>query len=123
MRGDDVKLYRLNTPPELARTLIEEFVNDSNALAQEPQFFNSLTMNCTTAIAEMLQTIGVHVPFDWRLIANGYTPYLLYERGAMDTRYTLKELRELGRINIKAEADGRTSAFSAAIREGVPVPE
>lgn len=123
MRGDDVKLYRLNTSPELARVLVEEFVRDSNALAQEPQFFNSLTKNCTTAIAEMLQAVGVHVPFDWRLIANGYTPYLVYQRGAMDTRHTLAELRELGRINTRAEADGRTSGFSAAVREGVPVPE
>lgn len=123
MRDHAVKLYRLNVSPELARALVEEFVRDSNALAKEPQFFHSLTANCTTAIAELLQNIGVSVPFDWRMVANGYLPSLIYDRGLMDTRVPFLQLRDLGRINARAEAAGLTDAFSAAVRQGVPIPE
>lgn len=122
VRGQDVRLFRLNTPPNLARHLIEEFVRDANALAQQPEFFNSLTTNCTTTVAKMLKAIDINVPFDWRLIANGYLPDMIYEHGALDTRVPLAQLRELGAIAPRAKAAGLTDGFSAAIRQGVPVP-
>lgn len=123
IRDHDAKIYRLNTSPELARQIIEEFVRDANSLAVQPQFFNSIFKNCTTAIAEMVQAVGVNVPLDWRIVLNGHLPVLIYERGLMDARFTLAELRELGRINTRAKQVGLGDGFSAAIRKGVPDPK
>src|SRR5271169_4500854 len=42
VRGEDVRLYRLNTPPEQARALLQEYVVESTALAEQPKFYNSI---------------------------------------------------------------------------------
>ena len=94
LRGEDVQLYRLNASPEAARRLLLEYVSDANELAVRPQFYNSLTTNCTTTAVKMMRAVGAAIPFDWRLIVNGYLPDYAYARGALDTRVSLPVLRE-----------------------------
>ncbi len=86
VRGEDVQLYRLRASPEQARALLLQYVADANALATKPEFYNSITTNCTTTVAKMMRAVGDVVPFDWRLIVNGYLPDYAYDRGALDTR-------------------------------------
>lgn len=122
IRGEDVQLYRLSTPPEIARRLLEEYVRDANALSKKPEFYNSLTTNCTTVVLKMISAIGDALPMDWRLLANGYLPDYAYERGTLDTRLPLEEIRALSHIEGRAQAAGLGSGFSGAIRVGVPTP-
>jgi hypothetical protein len=122
VRGEDVRLYRLRTPPSRARALLMEYVSDANALAVEPQFYNSITTNCTTSIVRLIRAAGRWIPFDWRLIVNGYMPGFLYDNGAVDTRIPLAELTERGRIDARAKAADGSPDFSALIRAGVPSP-
>ena len=123
IRGEDVQIFRLRTPPDRARRLLEEYVRDANALAREPEFYNSLTTNCTTVVFKMMAAIGVRIPLDWRLLVNGYLPDYAYERNALDTRVSLPELRKLAHIGDAAQANGLGSGFSEAIRVGVPTPQ
>ena len=46
VRGEDVRLYRLDTPPEQARALLLEYASQSTTLAKQPQWYNSITANC-----------------------------------------------------------------------------
>ena len=57
-----------------ARKLLLEYVGDANALSTTPEFYNSITTNCTTTILKMMRAVGGKLPFDWRLIVNGYLP-------------------------------------------------
>lgn len=123
IRGEDVRIFRVATTPEVRRHLIEELVRNSNELSEQPRFFNSLTSNCATTVVKMLRDVGVEVSFDWRLIVNGYLPDLVYERGALDTHLQMSELRERGKIMSRAQAVGLTGDYSDAIRVGVPDPE
>lgn len=122
VRGEDVQLYRLNVSPAGGRALLMAYVADANALADTPQFYNSLTTNCTTAVIKMVRALGDALPLDWRLVANGYVPDYAYDQKALDTRLPLAELRRLSHIDDKAKADGLSPAFSEHIREGVPAP-
>lgn len=122
VRGEDVQIYRLRASPEQARLLLLEYVADANALAKSPEFYNSITTNCTTTIVKMMRIAGDKVPFDWRLIVNGYLPDYAYDRGAVDTALPLARLREVAHIDKRARAVGLTPEFSKAIRVGVPVP-
>ncbi|TQX91247.1 DUF4105 domain-containing protein [Rhizobium sp. rho-13.1] len=122
VRGEDVQLYRMNISPAGARALLLAHVADANALAEKPKFYNSLTTNCTTAVIQMVRAVGDALPFDWRLIVNGYVPDYAYDQKALDTRLPLEELKRLSHIDDKAKADGLSPAFSAHIREGVPAP-
>ncbi len=122
VRNEDVQLYRLKAPPERARALLMEYVADANALAQTPEFYNSIVTNCTTAVVKMMRAVGASLPFDWRFIVNGYLPDYAYERGAVDTRVPLAELRALAQIDKRAVAAGDSPDFSRLIRIGVPSP-
>jgi hypothetical protein len=122
IRGEDVQLYRLRTPPQAARTLLLEYVADANRLSKTPTFYNSLTTNCTTTIFKMIRAVGDKIPFDWRLIVNGYLPDYVYDRGALDTRRSLEELRAAANIDERAKAAGLSDDYSRAIRVGVPSP-
>ena len=122
VRGEDVRLYRLNTPPEQARALLVEYASQSTALAEQPKFYNSITANCATVVFKIVRAAGGTLPFDWRLVVNGFLPGYLYDRRAVVTTMPLGELMERARISEKARAADQSPDFSRAIRVGVPSP-
>ena len=122
VRGEDVQIYRLKAAPEAARALLLEYVIDANALATKPEFYNSITTNCTTTVVKMMRAVGGAVPLDWRLIVNGYLPEYAYGRGALDTTRPMSELRALAHIDKRAREAGLSPDFSRLIRVGVPTP-
>lgn len=122
VRGEDVHLYRLNVPANHARAFLAGYIADANALAAEPQFYNSITTNCTTAIVRILRLVGASVPTDWRLLVNGYLAGYLYDQKRVDTRLPLGELIERSRISERAKAFEAGPGFSEEIRQGVPDP-
>jgi len=97
-------------------------VEESNALSAKPAFYNSITTNCTTAVAKMVRAAGGSLPLDWRLIINGYLPGYLYDRGALVTTIPLSQVTALARIDDRAKAADRSPEFSRLIRIGVPSP-
>jgi hypothetical protein len=121
-RGERVRLYRLSTSKGQARALLEHYLVQANELASRPAWYNALSLNCTTAIWQNLRTVAPDVGFDWRLLANGYLDELAYERGTVDTRLPLAELRTRSDITDRARLCADRADFSSCIREGVPTP-
>jgi Domain of unknown function (DUF4105) len=122
VRGEDVRLYRLNTPPDQARALLREYVVESTELAQQPKWYNSITANCATVVFKLVRAAGSTLPFDWRLVVNGFLPGYLYDHGAVVTTMPLNELMERARVSPQAKAADQSSDFSRLIRVGVPSP-
>ncbi len=122
VRGEDVRLYRLKTPPEQARALLKEYVVESTSLAEQPKFYNSITANCATVVFKLVRAAGSTLPFDWRLVVNGFLPGYLYDHGAVVTTMPLSELMERARIGPQARAADQSPDFSRLIRVGVPSP-
>jgi hypothetical protein len=122
VRGEDVRLYRLNTPPDQARALLREYVVESTELAERPKFYNSITANCATVVFKLVRAAGSTLPFDWRLVVNGFLPGYLYDHGAVVTTMPLSELVERARVSEKARAADQSPDFSRLIRIGVPSP-
>ena len=120
VRGEDVRLYRLRMPPDRARALLQEYVGQANALHRAPQFYNSLTTNCTTQIFRMVRALQPGIPLDYRMLLAGLVPDYIYDRGGLDTRLPFETLRE--KSHIKGRAASTDSDFSSKIREGVPSP-
>ena len=121
-RGEDVQLFRTNTPPARARALLMQYVAAANQLAAQPQWYNSLTTNCTTVVMQRIRTSVDDVPLDWRVLANGYLPDYAYEQGVFGSTHSIGELRRRGAITERARAHGLLPDFSQAIRHGVPSP-
>ena len=120
VRGEDDYLYRMRLPVKDMRLLFLGYVGEANQLVGTPRFYNTITVNCTTLVYQMMQGIVGHLPLDYRLLLSGYLPEYVYSVGGLDRRYKLEELRALGRITERARAADRSPAFSADIRRGIP---
>jgi len=122
VRGEDVRIYRLRMPPEYARQLLQEYVDDMNVLSREPRWYNTATGNCTTLVFGMVHKLRPGLPLDYRILLSGYLPNYAYDVGATDTSIPFEQLRALSRIHDKAvQADGDPD-YSRLIRVGIPVP-
>jgi Domain of unknown function (DUF4105) len=120
VRGEDVYLYRLQLPQEAMRSLFLGYVGEANSLIDSPRFYNTIAVNCTTLVYQMMKRIVGGLPLDHRLLFSGYLPKYVYRVGGLDRRYSLEELRRLGRITERARISDRSESFSADIRRGIP---
>jgi Domain of unknown function (DUF4105) len=50
IRREEVYLYRIQAPAEARRRLFLSYVSRVHALAERPEFYNTLTSNCTTNV-------------------------------------------------------------------------
>jgi hypothetical protein len=121
-RHEDVYLYQLRTPIERARRILLDYVRAMNELAAEPRFYDAATANCTTTIRTHVRHIGVAMPWDWRILANGYMDGLLYEAGAIDTSRPFAAVKEASLVNGRAAAADQDPEFSQRIRNGLVRP-
>jgi len=117
---EEIYLYRLRGRPENRRRIFLEYLRKINALRTEPEFYNTLTTNCTTVIWQHSLVNPDHLPFSWKILASGYLPEYLYEQGALATALPFDELRRRSHINATAQAADGASDFSRRIRSGLP---
>jgi hypothetical protein len=119
-RDEEVYLYRLSTPPEVARAVLLDYLAEVNRLAEKPRWYNALTHNCTTTIRHHVQHVAPGNPWSWKILVNGYIDELGYSRGTIDTSLPFAELREKSNITEAAKAADRDPDFSKRIRRGLP---
>lgn len=119
---EDVYVYRTRTTPAGARRLFVDYLHALNRLAEHPEFYNTLTTNCTTVIAMHTQANPRPMPTSWKLFASGLFAEYAYELGYLDDSMPFRELRQRAHVNARANAAGAADDFSAQIRVGLPVP-
>ena len=119
-RGEDVYLYRMDVPPDGARRLLLSYVRAINRVREQPEWYNALTENCTTAIQRIAGPYQTRNWWSWKLFLNGRLDELAYDIGAIDHSLPFPELRAKSYVNPKAKAADADPQFSARIREGVP---
>ena len=93
-------------------------MNKINALKARPEFYNSLTTNCTTNIWLNTRVNPDHLPFSWKILVSGYVPEYLYETGRLDNSVPFPELTRRAHVNARAHAADAAADFSQRIREG-----
>lgn len=117
---EDVYVYRTDGPLENGRRLFLEYMERINALKASPEFYNSLTTNCTTNIWLNSRVNPEHLPFSWKILASGYVPEFLFEHGRLVTGgLSFSELQRHAHVNAKAQAAGSAEDFSRRIRVGL----
>jgi len=117
-RHNDVYMYRGRATPEQARRLFVDVIERVNKLDAEPEFYNTLTNNCTTNIARHVNDLSPNrIPLsDYRVLLPGYSDRLAYDLGLIDNSLPFEEARERARINRPAYAYRDSPDFSAGIR-------
>jgi len=120
VRGEEAYLYQLRMPLSAMRSLFLGYVNEANKLAATPRFYNTITVNCTTLVYQMMKRIVGHLPLDYRLLLSGRLPEYVYRVRGLNQSFSLAELRARGRITERARLSDRSATFSADIRRGLP---
>ncbi len=68
---EDVYLYRVKARKEGIRKLFMQYINQINALHDQPAFYNTLTTNCTTNIVTHVKAFSDKLPFSWKIVSGG----------------------------------------------------
>jgi hypothetical protein len=116
---EDAYIYRARGHIGDARRLFLEYIGQINSLKTTPEFYNSLTTNCTTNIWLNARVNPDNLPFSWKILASGHVPEFLYEHGRLETGgLSFAELQQRAHINSRAHATDAAADFSRRIREG-----
>ncbi len=119
-KNEEVYMYRANLQSEMARAMFLTYVAYLSKLKDNPEWYNQLTRNCTTALDKQLAAdVSNPQPWNYQLILNGTLDKLLYDRGRLVTGgLPFPELKRREHINAAAQAANRSLDFSALIRAG-----
>ncbi len=116
-RGADVYLYPTKATPAQARVLLVDILKRANKLAVEPEYYDTITNNCTTNIVRHINRLQPgRIPFDLRVLLPGYSDELAYHLGLLDTDDSFETAREAHRITERANAYAESEQFSQRIR-------
>lgn len=120
-RKEDVYLYRLRTPPQRARRLLEKYVERIRSLYQRAEFYNAAFNNCTTNIFFSFKSFIPILKMDYRVLLSGYLDEFAYHNGALYQELPFAELKKKSYISAKAKSLKESDDFSASIRDGLLV--
>ena len=114
---NEVFLYKTRATPQAARDLFVDVMRRVNKLRVAPEFYDTLTNNCTTNIARHVNRLSPNrVPFDYRVLLAGHSGRLAYDLGLLDTETSFEETRARSGVNYLAYLHRNDADFSANIR-------
>lgn len=113
-----VYVYRTNLSPEDVRRVFVDVMRRVNKLADEPEYYNTLTNNCTTNVVEHVNQLeNVHIPYTHYILLPGHLGHGLYDLGLLDTDVSFAETKSRARVNRRAYQFADAPDFSARIRQ------
>lgn len=116
-RDEDVYLFPTTATPEQSRRLLVDVLGRTNELASRPEFYDTLTNNCTTNIARHINRISPRrIRYDYRLLLPGYSAKLAYDEGLIEHHGTFEETKAKAYISPLAIANAYNENFSELIR-------
>lgn len=118
-RKDNVYLYPIKSSPEKIQQVFLSMLERANELATKPEFYNTLTNNCTTNIASHARKFSdKDIPWwDIRYLFPSTVDSLAYSVGLIDTELPLLDARKKFLITEIAQKNDDNKDFSNKIRE------
>jgi hypothetical protein len=114
----DVYVYRSTATSQQARSLFVDVMHRVNKLAKEPEFYDTLTNNCTTNIRSHVNHLQPHeVPYDYRVLLPGHSDKLAFDLGLIERHGSFEETKLHARVNYQAYLHRDDSDFSRLIRQ------
>lgn len=116
LRQEDVHLFPVKLNAEQRQTLLLTYLDLGNRLAAEPQFYNTVTANCTSTVYRLVQVIKPDMPLDRRLLLSGQLPEYIDELGGLPGDMPMDQRRQLAAITARAQSIGPDQDYSTLIR-------
>ena len=116
-RDSDVYIYPTVATPKQAQALFQSVVTRMNKLAANPEFYHTITNNCTTNLKLHVNELSPNrVPYDWKILLPGYSAEYAYELGLLDQRIPFEDLQALALVREEANEGLDSPRFSQLIR-------
>lgn len=116
-RDENVYVYRVKAPPEQVKALFVDVLKRGNKLIDEPEFYHTLTNNCTTNIRDHVNRIAPgRIPYDVGVMLPGLSDRHAYNLGLIDTNLSFEETKERANISELARRFKDSADFSQQIR-------
>jgi hypothetical protein len=117
IRDVNVYLYPGRADPQQVQDLLVDMLARVNKLHKDPEYYDSLTNNCTTNLVDHVNQLRPgRVPLDWRVLLPGHSDRLAYELGLLEIQGTFEYARSQAQINPLAQAYADDPEFSKRIR-------
>ncbi|MBX6363872.1 MAG: DUF4105 domain-containing protein [Gemmatimonadetes bacterium] len=121
--GDPVYVYPGRATPAQVRALFVHMLRRAQRLASHPEFYNTLTNNCTTNIEDAVNAVAPgRARRGLEGILPGYADEAALEDGLLDTDLPLEAARRRYRVNERATAAATAPDFSLRIRRPAAAP-
>jgi hypothetical protein len=120
VRDEETYLFHVRASPEAARELFLIYLERVNELADNPEWYNLLSNNCTLNIVRYMNRVGREGRFRPSHLLNGLFDSYLYSRGFLDTNLPLEQLRIRSRISDVARNFAGAPNFSERLRQKLP---
>ena len=116
-RHENVYLYRTTATPETAQLLLTDILGRVNDLAKKPEFYDTITNNCTTNIVRHIDRVRPNrITYDIRMLLPGYSDQLAFNQGLLVPYGTFEQTKQHAYINPLAERYADRDNFSELIR-------
>jgi hypothetical protein len=116
-RDQPVYRYRSTASPEIAQELLLDILARVNKLARDPEFYDTITNNCTTNILDHVNRVVPHrVVYDYRVLLPGLSDQLAYQSGLIEQRGTFAETKRQALVNDRVVKYAGHRDFSQLIR-------
>ena len=116
-RDSDVYIYPTVATPKQAQALFQSVVTRMNKLAADPEFYHTITNNCTTNLKLHINELSPNrVPYDWKILLPGHSAEYAYELGLLDRRIPFEDLQALALVQEEANESLDSPRFSQLIR-------
>jgi hypothetical protein len=110
-------MFPVAATAEKMRELFVDMLETANALCEEPEYYNTLTDNCTSRLRDHVNAIAPdRIPASWKIALPGYSDELMEGLGLLDSDVALAEARALHMINERAGRHADDVSFSVGIR-------
>jgi hypothetical protein len=117
IRNEDVYLYKTTATPDQTRMLLVDVLARTNELASRPEFYNTLSNNCTTNLVRHVNRISPQrLIYDYRVLLPGYSDKMAFDEGLLVARGSFEETKAAAYLNAKALAAAGRVDFSDVIR-------
>ena len=117
VRGESIYLYRSVATPDQSATLLKDVLRRVNAIAAEPEFYDSLTNNCTTNLVDHIDRLRPGtIPGSLRKMLPGHSDSLAYDLGLLKTALPFDEARRQAYVTVRVRQHLNDPQFSQQIR-------
>lgn len=117
-KNEEVFVYPIKTSPDRAQRLFVAILERVNELVVQPEFYNTVTNNCTSNIVDHVNhLVPGRIAKSWQAVFPGYSDKLAYDLGLFDTELSWEQVREYYNVSQRAQAAGDEGDYSAIIRD------